>query len=109
MGHFEKSRYVLDYRKVRTYVVPEGLADFKVRIHELRISKVNPTLNYNDEQLTPFVTRRMEPTKSSFTNTTEDAEGRIQSSQRALNGEDFIEKWAAENPDEVEKLEKLRP
>lgn len=31
MGYFRKRKYVIDYSKVRTYVVPEGLADFKVR------------------------------------------------------------------------------
>ena len=30
MGYFDKSSYIIDYRKVRTYVVPEGLSDFRV-------------------------------------------------------------------------------
>lgn len=32
MGHFgkEKGKYTIDWEKVRTYVVPEGLEDFKV-------------------------------------------------------------------------------
>lgn len=32
MGYFAKNgSYVIDWKKVRTYVVPENLADFKVR------------------------------------------------------------------------------
>lgn len=32
MGHFDsKGNYVIDWKKVRTYVVPEGLDTFKVR------------------------------------------------------------------------------
>lgn len=32
MGRFDKNgNYVIDYKKVRTYVVPEDLKDFKVR------------------------------------------------------------------------------
>lgn len=31
MGHFDKKgNYVIDWKKVRTYVVPENLKDFKV-------------------------------------------------------------------------------
>lgn len=32
VGHFgpKKGTYVIDWEKVRTYVVPEGLAEFKV-------------------------------------------------------------------------------
>jgi len=32
VGHFgpKKGAYVIDWEKVRTYVVPEGLAEFKV-------------------------------------------------------------------------------
>lgn len=32
MGHFDKKgNYVIDWKKVRTYVVPEDLKSFKVR------------------------------------------------------------------------------
>lgn len=64
--------------------------------------------DYNGKQLTPFVTRVMEPTKSSFTRTGEDSEGRVRTFERAPNGEDYLEKWAAENPAEVQELEELR-
>merc|ERR1712187_851622 len=44
MGYFAKNgSYVIDWKKVRTYVVPENLKEFK---------------------LTPFVTKVMAPTRS---------------------------------------------
>ncbi|KAL8939976.1 MAG: hypothetical protein Q9211_002504 [Gyalolechia sp. 1 TL-2023] len=43
--HTKHGGYVLDYEKVRTYVVPKDLKDFK---------------------LTPFVTKNMEPLKGDF-------------------------------------------
>lgn len=43
MGYFRKSKYIIDYRKVRTYVVPEGLADFKVRLHEITNVRGDPS------------------------------------------------------------------
>ncbi|KAL8807634.1 MAG: hypothetical protein Q9182_000618 [Xanthomendoza sp. 2 TL-2023] len=43
--HTKHGGYILDYRKVRTYVVPKDLKDFR---------------------LTPFVTKTMEPLKGSF-------------------------------------------
>ncbi|KAI4215826.1 MAG: hypothetical protein LQ351_001814 [Letrouitia transgressa] len=43
--HTKHGGYVIDPKKVRTYVVPEGLKDFK---------------------LTPFVTKNMEPLRGNF-------------------------------------------
>ncbi|KAI4276594.1 MAG: hypothetical protein LQ337_002377 [Flavoplaca oasis] len=43
--HTKHGGYIIDYRKVRTYVVPTDLKDFK---------------------LTPFVTKTMEPLKGHF-------------------------------------------
>ncbi|KAL8671845.1 MAG: hypothetical protein Q9168_003661 [Polycauliona sp. 1 TL-2023] len=43
--HTKHGGYIIDYRKVRTYVVPANLKDFK---------------------LTPFVTKTMEPLKGDF-------------------------------------------
>ncbi|KAK2758170.1 hypothetical protein FQN54_004014 [Arachnomyces sp. PD_36] len=87
MGYFERNRrYVIDYSKVRTYVVPEGLADFK---------------------LSPFVTLRMEPTKSTFTKTVERPDGNIRTLQRAPGGKDFLDQWVMENPGEVQELKAL--
>ncbi|KAL9015180.1 MAG: hypothetical protein Q9173_000211 [Seirophora scorigena] len=43
--HTKHGGYVIDRRKVRTYVVPEGLQNFK---------------------LTPFVTKNMQPLKGDF-------------------------------------------
>ncbi|KAF8866933.1 hypothetical protein BDZ45DRAFT_577785 [Acephala macrosclerotiorum] len=43
--HTKHGGYIIDWDKVRTYVVPKNLADFK---------------------LTPFVTRKMKPIKGRF-------------------------------------------
>ncbi|KAL8679745.1 MAG: hypothetical protein Q9224_000284 [Gallowayella concinna] len=43
--HTKHGGYIIDYKKVRTYVVPKDLKDFK---------------------LTPFVTKTMEPLKGFF-------------------------------------------
>ena len=105
MGFFDKTRkYVVDYSKVRTYVVPEGLADFKVRPNCQ--SRVQHKLTSIGIQLSPFVTRRMEPTKSTFTRTIESG-GKLRTVQRAPNGKDFLKQWAMENPAEVKELEEL--
>jgi large subunit ribosomal protein L41 len=74
---------VIDWKKVRTYVVPEALAEFK---------------------LTPFITRRMEPTRNAFTKTITVREKEI-TVPRALSGEDFLKEWLEENQEEQESLE----
>lgn len=43
--HTKHGGYVIEWRKVRTYVVPAGLKDFKV---ELEFSSINRNLIYTD-------------------------------------------------------------
>ena len=52
---------MIDPAKVRTYVVPAALSDFKVSAMELPRT---PLLTR--AKLTPFVTKRMEPLKGIF-------------------------------------------
>lgn len=85
MGHWGKngSTYIIDWNKVRTYVVPDSLSEFK---------------------LTPFVTNKMPPTKSKYTKE-ENKNGRNIVYQRALEGEDYLQVWALENARESIALE----
>ncbi|KAL3470562.1 hypothetical protein BJX99DRAFT_45050 [Aspergillus californicus] len=79
-GYFAKNgSYVIDWKKVRTYVVPENLNEFK---------------------LTPFVTKLMAPTKSKYTHEIERA-NKIFTVERALNGKDYLDLWASDNSREV--------
>ncbi|MCJ1459422.1 hypothetical protein MMC28_009800 [Mycoblastus sanguinarius] len=64
--HTKHGGYVIEWKKVRTYVVPEQLKDCK---------------------LTPFVTKRMKPTRGSF-------EGHAKG---ALSGEIYVKRWKEEN------------
>ncbi|CAD6568340.1 MAG: hypothetical protein ASARMPREDX12_001373 [Alectoria sarmentosa] len=64
--HTKHGGYMIEWRKVRTYVVPEQLKDCK---------------------LTPFVTKRMKPTKGRF-------EGE---SKGGLSGEGYLKRWKEEN------------
>ncbi|KAL1957440.1 hypothetical protein VTO42DRAFT_6008 [Malbranchea cinnamomea] len=84
MGYFakEKGKYIIDWKKVRTYVVPENLEDFK---------------------LTPFVTKAMAPTKDIFTKTIVRG-GREVVVPRGYNGMDFLKDWVEENPMEYADL-----
>ncbi|KAL3433035.1 hypothetical protein BDV09DRAFT_172955 [Aspergillus tetrazonus] len=86
MGYFAKNgSYVIDWKKVRTYVVPENLNEFK---------------------LTPFVTKVMAPTKSRYTHEIE-RNGKIFIAERGLQGKDFLDLWASENGEEVVKQEEM--
>ncbi|RDW70571.1 mitochondrial 54S ribosomal protein mL41 [Aspergillus mulundensis] len=86
MGYFAKNgSYVIDWKKVRTYVVPENLSSFK---------------------LTPFVTNLMNPTKSKYTQEVE-RNGRTYTVDTALRGKDFLEIWSTDNGEEVVKQEEI--
>ncbi|GCB26843.1 54S ribosomal protein L27, mitochondrial [Aspergillus awamori] len=86
MGYFAKNgSYVIDWKKVRTFVVPENLDQFK---------------------LTPFVTKRMPPTKSKYTKEVE-KRGRIVTLERAFSGKDYLDMWASDNGQEVLEQERL--
>lgn len=82
--HTKHGGYKIDYKKVRTYVVPEGLANFNV--HAI----MPEDLKWDaDEvaQLSPFVAKRIEPPK-----------GRYESVAKGpLSGERYLERWKAEN------------
>ncbi|KAF3482961.1 IQ and HECT domain-containing protein [Arthroderma uncinatum] len=84
MGHFgrKKGIYIIDWEKVRTYVVPEGLAEFK---------------------LTPFVTKRMEPTRTLYTKTIDHGDKEA-TYPRGYTGKDFLKEWTEENDAEVDEL-----
>ncbi|THC99384.1 hypothetical protein EYZ11_001108 [Aspergillus tanneri] len=87
MGYFAKNgSYVIDWKKVRTYVVPENLDTFK---------------------LTPFVTKRMAPTKSRYTKELE-RNGTIVTSERPFDGKEYLDLWASDNGPEVLEQERLR-
>lgn len=75
---------MIEWRKVRTYVVPPGLKDFKV---ELSSTTVAYRLIYISQQLTPFVTKKMEPLKGDFGG---DPKG-------GFSGERYLNRWKEEN------------
>ncbi|PYH93886.1 hypothetical protein BO71DRAFT_441400 [Aspergillus ellipticus CBS 707.79] len=86
MGYFAKNgSYVIDWKKVRTYAVPENLDTFK---------------------LTPFVTKRMAPTRSKYTKEIE-KDGRPITLERALEAKDYLDLWAADNGQEVMEQERV--
>ncbi|KAK1149327.1 60S ribosomal protein L27, mitochondrial [Aspergillus melleus] len=86
MGYFAKNgTYVIDWKKVRTYAVPENLDEFK---------------------LTPFVTKRMAPTKGKYTKDLE-RNGTIIAAQKPFDGKEYLDMWASDNGPEVLEQERL--
>ncbi|KAL2007783.1 hypothetical protein VTN00DRAFT_7765 [Thermoascus crustaceus] len=86
MGYFAKNgSYIIDWKKVRTYVVPENLDEFK---------------------LTPFVTKRMAPTRSRYTKDIE-KNGKMITVERAFDGKDYLKMWMSDNGQEVLERERL--
>ncbi|KAJ5678314.1 uncharacterized protein N7477_003947 [Penicillium maclennaniae] len=84
MGRFDKhGNYVIDYKKVRTYVVPEDLKDFK---------------------LTPFVTKRAEAKRSIYNKEIEQ-NGRTYTVVDKMTGRNYLELWAERNGEEVYERE----
>ncbi|KAE8353155.1 mitochondrial ribosomal protein L27-domain-containing protein [Aspergillus coremiiformis] len=85
MGYFAKNgSYVIDWKKVRTYVVPDHLDAFK---------------------LTPFVTKRMAPTKTKYTQETMN-QGKPATVERGFEGKDYLDMWASDNGQEVLEQER---
>ena len=82
--HTKHGDYVIEWHKVRTYVVPEQLKDFKVRL-ELLLETLLRLIHRL--QLTPFVTKNMEPLKGVFRG---DKKG-------GLSGERYLDQWKREN------------
>ncbi|PGH19875.1 hypothetical protein AJ80_03794 [Polytolypa hystricis UAMH7299] len=78
----KKGQYFIDWRKVRTYVVPESLSEFK---------------------LTPFITKKVEPPKNSLKKAML-AEGREVTGHVSYDGKFFLQQWYRENPEEVDRL-----
>ncbi|KAL4941503.1 hypothetical protein BDV06DRAFT_194285 [Aspergillus oleicola] len=86
MGYFAKNgSYVIDWKKVRTYNVPENLKDFK---------------------LTPFVTKLMAPTRSRYIQEIE-RKGKTITVERALGAKDYLDMWANDNGREVAEQEAI--
>lgn len=86
MGRFgaNGSTYHIDWSKVRTYVVPENLDEFK---------------------LTPFVTKQMAPTKSKYSKNIEKQDREV-TIPRNLEAEDYLNIWAIENARESLRVER---
>lgn len=59
------------------------------------------------DQLTPFVTKAMAPTKSRYTQDVEKEDGRIVTRETAFGGKDYLELWASDNGQEVLEQERL--
>ena len=115
--HTKHGGYIIEWAKVRNYMVPPNLAEFKVRIprsHHActrttlrmlapreptlrcginttrRNREVKQRLTVSAWQLTPFVTKRMKPTRGRFEG---DHKG-------ALSPERFLARWKMENGDD---------
>lgn len=104
MGFFAKNgSYVIDWKKVRTYVVPEKLKDFKVSNDTGSSFEV---FSLTVVQLTPFVTKAMPPTRSKYTKDIE-KNGRTITVERAFDGKDYLKLWMLDNGQEVLECERL--
>ncbi|KAJ5934288.1 hypothetical protein N7466_003835 [Penicillium verhagenii] len=80
MGHFDKKgNYVIDYQKVRTYVVPEDLNEF---------------------DLTPFVSKKVQPKRDQYVKQIT-RNGRTVTVVDSLKGQDYINIWGDKNAEEV--------
>lgn len=103
MGHFDSKRtrdYVIDWEKVRTYVVPKDLNEFKVGPIRLAKQWCNLMLTRLQMQLTPFVTKRAETRPSKYTKQIEQ-NGKTYTVNDRLRGKHFLRLWADRNDEEV--------
>ena len=82
--HTKYGGYVVEWKKVRTYVVPANLKDFTVRSSANLDSPIHMLICL---QLTPFVTQKMEKTRGRF-------EGQ---SKGGFSGQCYLERWKVEN------------
>lgn len=57
-------------------------------------------------QLTPFVTKAMTPTKSRYTDEVE-KDGKFVTREKAFEGKDYLELWTSDNGQEVLEMERL--
>lgn len=100
MGRFLKwGTYAVDKRKVRTYVAPENLNEFKVSILEM----YNLCIALTPRQLTPFVTNRMDPTPSYYTKQVQ-KNNRTVTVITSLQGKNYLDLWSQHNEDEPAAL-----
>ncbi|KAJ5106447.1 hypothetical protein N7456_003122 [Penicillium angulare] len=84
MGQFVKQgNYVINWEKVRTYVVPEDLASFR---------------------LTPFVSRKVEPKRDQYFKEI-NRNGRTVTVVDSLKGQDYLNIWGDKNAEEVVERE----
>lgn len=102
MGQWTKQgNYVINWEKVRTYVVPDDLKEFKVSTTLL-------TLDYNQLlisiQLTPFVSRKLEPKRDQYVKEIE-RNGRTFTVVDSLKGQDYLNIWGDKNAEEVVERE----
>jgi hypothetical protein len=88
--HTKWGGYIVDWRKVRTYVAPERLDAFKVSPFAPDQFEKATINGDNCTQLTPFVTQKMEPTKKGW-------EGR-------MTGQKYINLVRDENSEELYRL-----
>ncbi|KAJ5897413.1 hypothetical protein N7504_007701 [Penicillium tannophilum] len=80
MGQFDKKgNYVIDWKKVRTYVVPDDLDEF---------------------DLTPFVSKKVEPKRDQYVKQIT-RNGRTVTVVDSLKGQDYINIWGDKNAEEV--------
>ncbi|KAG4304123.1 hypothetical protein PORY_002487 [Pneumocystis oryctolagi] len=84
--HTKKGGYIIDWTKVRTFVVPSGLDTTPVMFFFKK--KTNGISNKT--QLKPFVTAKVRPMRSSF--------GPGQ--KHGFDGNAYYKQWKQENPEE---------
>ena len=82
--HTKYGGYVVEWKKVRTYVVPANLKDFTV---SPSTNPESPVHMLTCLQLTPFVTQKMEKTRGRF-------EGQTKG---GFSGQRYLERWKVEN------------
>lgn len=93
--HTKKGGYIIEYEKVRTYVVP-SLANFNVSASPTDPSRVRPSgvrrrqTAADPDQLTPFITKRVRPTFGVYPEAEAQAQG---PRSPAL----YLARWKAEN------------
>ena len=82
--HTKYGGYIIDPKKVRTYVCPsqEALSNFAVSEKE-RFTRARAAILMRS-QLTPFVARRIEPRRDSFAHT---------ETNSPMDGKEWLEKW----------------
>lgn len=97
-AHTEYGGYIIDWRKVRNYAVPD-LKEFKVRT-SLVNGKALLTLII---KLTPFVTNEMEPTSRQRYD-----ENDVAYIPKRVDAMDYLKTWQRQNPQEYDQILKFK-